>query len=650
MSMPMLRLSIQDFAGNQAIKRWVEGKPHALVAGPEMMRALQPLLHPTGVWNLQAMSRLKPDDVKSMLTIQLPQFDPARDFSPVVDPSVSPSGNEHNAFVVEGDPFGVTIVHPASETRIRVVEEEHRHKPEYWTYETQKYPKETPSIAYELIAPEEEKPGEVLIATGPGAFVEVEEPSPSRYAKDWQLPNWQPRLGGTFIVTIVEMPDNALVPLPHEEIDVQLLLRAGGKMHYPDKHIWRGAISYQDYVMTMGLLIAQFLFALVPFAAELAEAAALASEAATLAPEAGTLVPEVASLAPRVGAVAPETGVIAPEAGVVAREAGALAPEVQEVGALGEMAPGADPAAAVPSQDVGLPRVDAEAGAAGEATPEASAGEHPALTEQSASNPKRLNWFQRKAQESLFRAMTGASDVLPDVPAGADAAAAMTERAPMADFSFAEIDPETAPDFLMDSSEVADTPEFPSTEAADSAPDQATSDPWNRPSIPSPVQPSTQNLAPISSSPAAPLQSISGTRTPTSIPYKSRKSTPRWWAWTVAVSQAIRGEGLVTRLDERVDMPRGGSSTNARGWLRDQSFFFRQLLSTHPEFFSPSNVALIQLGTAPVVDLQWVAHHPEHAWCLGETLHHHHLGGGQSAVALPESVHNKMGWSKYWHQ
>jgi hypothetical protein len=207
-----------------------------------------------------------------VIPLQLP---PEFDLSSLQAPA-----SRDDEFVVAVEEFGVTIVHPASETRIRVFEKEHRYKPEEWTYETRTHPNETPWISYQLIAPEGGKPGEVLIAVGPGAFVEVEEPAPYEGAKEWQLINWQPRLGGRFDVTIVEMPDNALVPLPRENIDVATLQKAGGELHYPDKHVWRGAMSYQQYVANIGMLIADLLMTAIPMVGELVEAVSLASEAA----------------------------------------------------------------------------------------------------------------------------------------------------------------------------------------------------------------------------------------------------------------------------------------------------------------------------------------------------------------------------------
>jgi hypothetical protein len=274
---PSLNLSLQDLVGNQAVQRLLENKTPVIGLDESTRRALQRALHPQGIWHTQALQRITPEDLQGAIPLQLP---PGVDLGSLQAPS-----SRDNEFVVAVEEFGVTIVHPASETRIRVFEEEHRYKPEEWTYESQKYPKETPWISYQLIAPEADKPGEVLIAVGPGAFVEVEEPAPFEGAKEWQLVDWQPRMGGRFNVTIVEMPDNTLVPLPNDDIDVATLLKAGGKMHYPDKHVWRGAMSYQQYVANIGMLIADLLFTAIPMVGELVEAASLASEAAAFAPD-----------------------------------------------------------------------------------------------------------------------------------------------------------------------------------------------------------------------------------------------------------------------------------------------------------------------------------------------------------------------------
>ena len=141
-------------------------------------------------------------------------------------------------FIVGSDKFGVTITHPSSESQVRVVEKEHRYKPDEWTYETQHWPNETPAISYNLVKGPDGGVDQVLIATGPGAWVEISEPAPYEGAKETQLTEeWEhglhPLRFGTFDVTVVEMPDNALVPLPSENIDVQMLLAAGGKLRNP---------------------------------------------------------------------------------------------------------------------------------------------------------------------------------------------------------------------------------------------------------------------------------------------------------------------------------------------------------------------------------------------------------------------------------
>jgi hypothetical protein len=353
-AMAPLVLSLPGLVGNQAVKRVLENKI-PLGIGISGLRDLQSALRPRGVRRMQALPRLKPEDLQGAIPLQLPpEFDLG---------SLRPSGDKNNDFIVESDEFGVTIVHPASETRIRVVEKEHRYKPEEWSYETVKYPKETPAISYQLIAPEEGKPGEVLIAVGPGAFVEVEEPAPFEGAKEWELVNWQPRMGGNFNVTIVEMPNKALVPLPNEDIDVEMLLKAGGIMHYPDKHTWRGAVSYQEYVMTIGMLIGELLFAAIPLAAELAEAVALASEAAAFAPELG----ETAALGGLEAGTSPPTG--------AALEDLAASPITSEI---------ANEEGLITETGLPIPKPEPAAGQLpGETTP--VAGENPELTEE--TNP-----------------------------------------------------------------------------------------------------------------------------------------------------------------------------------------------------------------------------------------------------------------------
>ena len=363
-----LALSLEDWVGNQAVARALRGEPYGLALTPGIRSAFRR----KGVWRLQALPRLKPEDLQGVIDLTgvtlLPQFDPG--------PPQTPASDDHrdSEFIVASDEFGVAIMHPATETRIRAVEEEHRYKPEEWTYETVNYPKDTPSISYQLIAPEEDKPGEVLMAIGPGAYVEVEEPAPFEGAKEWELTNWQPRMGGRFAVTIVEMPDNALVPLPNQTIDVATLLKAGGKMHYPDKHTWRGAISYQEHVITMGMLIASALFAAIPFAAELAEVATLASETAALSPELG----ETAALGELEAGASPATSAALDDLGA--------SPLIDEDGLVNLPTAEAEPPPGLTPDEIATAAMDETPqptveGTSSTTDPEPSVGETPATEE-----------------------------------------------------------------------------------------------------------------------------------------------------------------------------------------------------------------------------------------------------------------------------
>jgi hypothetical protein len=108
--------------------------------------------------------------------------------------------------------------------------------------------------------------------------------------------------GGNFDLTIVEMPDNALVPLPNENIDIPTLLKVGGRLRDPDKHTWRGAISREQWNLETVLLIVNLIFLALPLAyeleaIELAEAASLAARQASEASELATFVARAEALA-----------------------------------------------------------------------------------------------------------------------------------------------------------------------------------------------------------------------------------------------------------------------------------------------------------------------------------------------------------------
>ena len=70
------------------------------------------------------------------------------------------------------------------------------------------------------------------------------------------------------------------MPLPNEPIDVAALLAAGGRFHDPDRRTWRGAVTYQERVLTYGIIIAQLAMIGIPLAVELLEAVMLARAAA----------------------------------------------------------------------------------------------------------------------------------------------------------------------------------------------------------------------------------------------------------------------------------------------------------------------------------------------------------------------------------
>ena len=86
-----------------------------------------------------------------------------------------------------------------------------------------------------------------------------------------------------------------------------------------------------------------------------------------------------------------------------------------------------------------------------------------------------------------------------------------------------------------------------------------------------------------------------------------------------------------------------GINANSQGWERSSSYYFKSLQSTHPEYFSKKNNALIEMGKAPVVDAKFAESFPQYKEYKGETLIHHHIGGDGQAVALPQSIHKGYG-------
>ncbi len=87
------------------------------------------------------------------------------------------------------------------------------------------------------------------------------------------------------------------------------------------------------------------------------------------------------------------------------------------------------------------------------------------------------------------------------------------------------------------------------------------------------------------------------------------------------------------------------AGTNAFGYLRNQNWFWTQLLESNPEMFSSDNVYRINvLGTSPHVDDVWIKYNPTHAKYYDDVLVHHHIDQGGTAVGIPDKVHRK--WSK----
>jgi filamentous hemagglutinin len=83
----------------------------------------------------------------------------------------------------------------------------------------------------------------------------------------------------------------------------------------------------------------------------------------------------------------------------------------------------------------------------------------------------------------------------------------------------------------------------------------------------------------------------------------------------------------------------GATNTNAFGFPSSGRQYFRELLRTQPQMFSPNNQRDVLKGANPTVDAQWVQHNPTHSAFMRETLVHHHMMQGHIAVAIPTSVH-----------
>lgn len=91
----------------------------------------------------------------------------------------------------------------------------------------------------------------------------------------------------------------------------------------------------------------------------------------------------------------------------------------------------------------------------------------------------------------------------------------------------------------------------------------------------------------------------------------------------------------------------GASSTNAFGFNRDGTAYFKLLMQQQPQMFSSQNQKLVGLGRAPSVDAQMIQYNPTHQVFSGQTLVHHHWMQGNLAVAIPAPVHQQ--WYRTFH-
>lgn len=85
------------------------------------------------------------------------------------------------------------------------------------------------------------------------------------------------------------------------------------------------------------------------------------------------------------------------------------------------------------------------------------------------------------------------------------------------------------------------------------------------------------------------------------------------------------------------------SPKNAQGFSRNKDYFWKQLLSDHPEYFSQENVKLINDNFSPWVDEVWTKNFPTDAEYTGTRLVHHHVEGKNMAVGISEKMH----WNNY---
>ncbi len=85
----------------------------------------------------------------------------------------------------------------------------------------------------------------------------------------------------------------------------------------------------------------------------------------------------------------------------------------------------------------------------------------------------------------------------------------------------------------------------------------------------------------------------------------------------------------------------GAYRTNAFGFPSGGNAYFKELMRTNPQMFSPDNVNAINNRKPPKVDAQWIRYNPTHQSFRDEVLVHHHWMQSNIAVAIPTTVHQQ---------
>ena len=88
---------------------------------------------------------------------------------------------------------------------------------------------------------------------------------------------------------------------------------------------------------------------------------------------------------------------------------------------------------------------------------------------------------------------------------------------------------------------------------------------------------------------------------------------------------------------------KGISTSNSQGWERNSGYYFKELFSRHPEFFSKKNMNRLSKGESPIVDATIVKYFPQYRDYKNEVLIHHHIGKNGQAVAIPARIHKGSG-------